>query len=102
MCARFVTLIHQHRRAAGLRVRARATVAVRLQTHPHPEELEPMIGETVCPVCATTLINPTTRMTERYAHAAPGHLLAAVQRISRTAVASATDTGTDTPAEQSA
>jgi site-specific recombinase XerD len=34
----------------------------------------------------------TTRMTERYAHAAPGHLLAAVQRISRAATGTATDT----------
>lgn len=40
----------------------------------------------------------TTRMTERYAHAAPDHLLETVQRISREprAVAAPTDTPTDT------
>lgn len=36
--------------------------------------------------------HPTTRMTERYAHAAPGHLLAGVQRLSRPSRSSATDT----------
>jgi integrase len=34
----------------------------------------------------------TTRMTERYAHAAPDHLLATVQRISREPTGTATDT----------
>jgi len=34
----------------------------------------------------------TTRMTERYTHAAPGHLLAAVQRISRAPTGTATGT----------
>jgi hypothetical protein len=43
----------------------------------------------------------TARVTERYAHAAPGHLLAAVQRISGTPASSVTDTGTDTSARQS-
>jgi hypothetical protein len=34
----------------------------------------------------------TTRMTERYAHAAPGYLLATVQRILREPTGTATDT----------
>jgi hypothetical protein len=46
----------------------------------------------------------TTRMTERYAHAAPDRLLATVQRISREprAVAAPTDTTTDTSTTGSA
>ena len=35
----------------------------------------------------------TTRMTERYTHASPGHLHAMVQRISRGATGTTTDTG---------
>jgi hypothetical protein len=36
----------------------------------------------------------TTRMTERYAHAAPGYLLETVQRISREPTGTATGTST--------
>jgi hypothetical protein len=42
---------------------------------------------------AELLGHTTTRMTERYAHAAPGHLHSLVQRISRVQVDEPTGTG---------
>lgn len=43
-------------------------------------------------IVSELLGHPTTRMTERYAHAERAHLHAMVQRISRAATGTATDT----------
>lgn len=83
---------------------ASCVLEVRLGARPDHRDFEPSRCLAKRRGIGDQMGHTTTRMTERYAHAAPDHLLEAAQRISREprAVATPTDTRTDTSVAEEA